>query len=39
MNFLRAQNIAQWFENGEIPPKIIGNVFENPKLLKEVKYQ
>lgn len=36
-NFLRARDISQWFENGEKLPKIIGNIYENPGLLKEAK--
>ena len=38
-NFLRARDIFQWFENGEILPEIIGNIYENPELVKGVKQQ
>ena len=38
-NFLRARDILQWFENVEILPKIIGNIYENPELAKGVKPQ
>ena len=31
-NFLRARDINQWFENEEIPPEIVGNVYNNPEL-------
>jgi len=29
-NFMRANNIMQWFEFGHAPPEIIGNKFKNP---------
>lgn len=33
-NFARARRISEWFEIGvSEPPKIIGNIFENPELL------
>ena len=36
-NFLRARDISQWFEDSEPFPEIIGNIRDNPELLKEVK--
>lgn len=33
-NFVRAGDISQWFEDEEILPEIIGNIFENPELVK-----
>lgn len=36
-NFLRAQDISQWFENGERLPEIIGNIYDNPELVEGVK--
>ena len=37
-NFLRAQDIAQWFEFEDVGalPKIIGNIIENPELVDGV---
>ena len=36
-NFLRARDINQWFENGGVPPEIIGNIIETPELIVGVK--
>jgi len=36
-NFFRARDISQWFENGETPPKIIGNIYKNPELVRGVR--
>ena len=33
-NFLRARDIAQWFEDSELFPEIIGNMFEHKHLYK-----
>ena len=33
-NFVRARDISEWFANGETPPEIIGNCFENPELME-----
>ena len=33
-NFTRARNIAEWFEHVTVLPEIIGNIHENPELLK-----
>ena len=38
-NFLRAQDIAQWFEDSEPFPEIIGNIHKNPELMKGAKPQ
>lgn len=35
-NFLRARDIIQWFENVEILPEIIGNIYDNPELIEGV---
>ena len=34
-NFIRANNIMQWFDYDISQPEIIGNKFQNPDLLKE----
>jgi len=33
-NFTRTRDISQWFENGETPPEIIGNLPQNPELME-----
>jgi len=32
-NFIRANNIREWFEFNHAPPEIIGNKFENPDIV------
>lgn len=36
-NFLRVQDIAQWFEDSEPFPETIGNIIENSELVEEAK--
>ena len=33
-NFLRARDIAQWFEDSEPFPEIIGDIYNNPELME-----